>query len=38
MLRAFMLREELFETGQGFGWISPESRIKMETRMLIILV
>ena len=30
-----MLRE-LFETGPGLGWISPESRIRIEIRMLLV--
>jgi hypothetical protein len=31
-----MLREEFFETGPGLGWISPESRIRIEIRMLLV--
>ena len=34
MLRVHMLREDLIETGPGFGWMSPESRIRREMRIL----
>ena len=34
MLRVHMLREDLIETGPGLGWMSPESRIRIEMRML----
>ena len=36
ILRTHMLREELFETDPGLGWISPESRIRIEMRMLLL--
>jgi hypothetical protein len=34
MLRTHIFREETLEVGPGLDWISPDSRIRMETRML----
>jgi hypothetical protein len=31
-----MLRQELFETGPGLAGISPESRIRIEMRVLLV--
>ena len=38
MLRMHIFREETIEVGPGLDWISPESRMRIETRMLLVQV